>query len=149
MNNLPNLSKKTDEYAASQLCGEESVEEGEIREDRFIYVEDWDAPIGKRRVRVNSKENVSKTFNKSVKNDSSDPKVINIDKYINDRVSQILKEKITNESHNNILNEKIKIEILNKDSGVTRTYKLNTNTKFEIIEDFFNQSSKPKNWTMC
>ena len=59
-------------------------------------------------------------------------------------VSQLLKEKMTNESNNNTLNEKIKIEILNKDSGVTRTYKLNVNTKFKIFEDFFLSELKTK-----
>ena len=48
----------------------------------------------------------------------------------------MLNEKRQNEKSESSLPEKIKIEISNKETGITRNYKLNVNTKFEIFEDF-------------
>ena len=124
-----------------------SIEEGEIREKlKYVEIEDWDEPTGKRKVRTNSTQNVSKQkhANNLNINENENTDIKNLDNYIEKRVLSLLRDSKINEVKENTLREKIKIEISNKESGVVRNYKLNSNTKFEVFEDFFMSELKTK-----
>ena len=70
-----------------------------------------------------------------------------IESFINERVNTILSEKSKlNESVNSVnnLTDRIQVEVTEKISGTNRAYKLTTNLKFEIFEDYLRSELKTK-----
>ena len=133
------------QVASSPNTHGSTLEEGELVETE----EDWDAPDGKRRIRVRHTDEVSSFALKN--NFISKLRETELEKYIDEKVYEkvdsFLKEKNRlNKSAHSLINltDKIQVQVSEEMSGTNRVYKLTANLTFEMFEDYLRSELKTK-----